>query len=127
MIALDASAVLAFLFRETGHERVAEALPQSCMSTVNLAEVITRFARDGHDARDVLARMTQSPVELVPFLPEDAALAAALAPLTRDHGLSLGDRACLALGMARRIPVYTADRAWRAIGLDVDVEVIRPK
>ena len=126
MIALDASAVLAFLFREPGHDRVAAVISQSCMSTVNLAEVIARFVRDGHDAREVLLRMTESPIDLVPFLSEDAALAATLVLRTRDYGLSLGDRACLALAMARRVPVYTADRAWQSVGLDLVVELIRP-
>lgn len=125
MIALDASALLAMLFAEAGHERVAERLPQSCMSTVNLTEVVSRFTRDGHDAREVMQRLTQSPIELVPFLAEDAALAAALAPIAASAGLSLGDRVCLALGMARRIPVCTADRAWTTIGLDVEIELIR--
>ena len=125
MIVLDASAMLAFLFRETGHERVAPVLSESCMSTVNLAEVITRFSRDGHDAREVLNHINDSPVELVPFLAEDAALAASLAPSVRDLGLSLGDRACLALAMARNVPVYTADRVWRSIDLGLTVELIR--
>lgn len=125
MIALDASAALAFLFGEPGAEVVADRLDDSCMSTVNLAEVIGRFARDGHDPQDVLQRLVDSPIELVPFLAEDAALAAALIPTTRQLGLSLGDRACLALGMARRIPVWTADRAWLSIELGIQLEVIR--
>ncbi len=45
MIALDASALLAFLFREPGHEMVAQKLEESCISSVNLAEVLGRFAR----------------------------------------------------------------------------------
>ncbi len=125
MIALDASAALAYLFREPGADRVAALLDDSCLSTVNLAEVIGRFARDGHDPRDVLQRVVQSPIELVPFLAEDAALAAALIPSTRPLGLSLGDRACLALGMARRIAVCTADRAWLSVELGIEIEVIR--
>ena len=47
MIALDASAFLAFLFREKGYERVGAVLDQACLSTVNLAEVIGRFVQDG--------------------------------------------------------------------------------
>lgn len=125
MIALDASAVLALLFQEPGAARVATLLDQSCMSTVNLAEVIHRFARDGHDPSGVLRRLSRSPIELVPFLAEDAALVAMLARPTRELGLSLGDRACLALGLARRMPVCTADRAWLAVQLGVEIQVIR--
>jgi ribonuclease VapC len=125
VIAFDASAALAFLFGEPGAERVADLLGDSCMSTVNLAEVLGRFVRDGHDPRQVLQRIAESPIELVPFLSEDAALAAALIPATRPLGLGLGDRACLALGLARRIPVCTADRTWLAARLDIEIQVIR--
>ncbi len=125
MIALDASALLAFLFQEPGAEQVAALLDQSCLSTVNLAEVIGRFVRDGHDPQAVLQRLSQSPIELVPFLAEDAALAAMLTAPTRRLGLSLGDRACLALGLARRITVCTADRAWLEAQLPLEIQVIR--
>lgn len=125
MIVLDASALLAFLFCETGHERVASQLDRSCLSAVNLSEVIGRFARDGHDAREVLQRISQAGVRTVPFLAEDAALAAALVPATLPLGLSLGDRACLALAAARKAPALTADRAWASLNIGVSIEVIR--
>lgn len=125
MIALDASALLAFLFAEPGHEQVAAQLDAACVSTVNLAEVASRFACDGHDPREVCRRIAASPVEIVPFLAADAAITAALVPVTRKHGLSLGDRACLALAMARRIPALTADSAWTALRLPVPVQLIR--
>ncbi len=125
MIALDASALLAFLFREPGAERIAAVLDQCCLSTVNLAEVIGRFARDGHNPSEVLQRLSRTSIELVPFLAEDAALTALLMRSTHEFGLSLGDRACLALGLARRIPVYTADRAWHNVQIDVEIAVIR--
>jgi len=125
LTALDASALLAFLFREPGHERVAPHLSRACMSTVNLGEVLTRFARDGHDPALVLARLRESPLELVPFLAEHAALAAALEPRVRHLGLSLGGRACLALALARRVPALTADRAWLALDLGVEIRCIR--
>lgn len=125
MIVLDASALLAFLFGETGHERVASQLDSSCISSVNLSEVIGRFVRDGHDAEEVLKRINQSSVETVPFLAEDAALAAALVPATLPLGLSLGDRACLALALTRKATAWTADRAWASLDIGVGIEVIR--
>jgi PIN domain nuclease of toxin-antitoxin system len=125
VIALDASAVLALLFREHGHQEVATVFGDSCMSTVNLAEVLGRFARDGHDTSLVLRRIVSSPVELVGFDSEDAELAASLLPKTQPHGLSLGDRACLALAMTRSIPAMTADRAWLEVPIDVPIRCIR--
>jgi PIN domain nuclease of toxin-antitoxin system len=125
MIALDASALLAFLFKEKGYERVIGILNQACLSTVNLAEVIGRFVLDGHDAESVLQRLTAAPLEIVPFGQVDAALAASLLPRTRPLGLSLGDRACLALAIARRIPAVTADGSWLKLDLGIKIEVIR--
>ncbi|MGQ0594836.1 MAG: type II toxin-antitoxin system VapC family toxin [Gammaproteobacteria bacterium] len=125
MIALDASALLAFLFREEGAERVGTHLSESCLSAVNLAEVIGRFVRDGHDAHAVLARLAASETELVPFTPEQAAIAAQLIPRTSRLGLSLGDRACLALALSRSIPALTADRDWKKLKLGLSIVVIR--
>lgn len=125
MIVLDASALLAFLFGETGHEQVAAQLDKSCISAVNLSEVIGRFTRDGHDAREVLQQIGRSPIETVPFLAEDAAFAAALVPATAHVGLSLGDRCCLALAAARKAPAWTSDRAWASLDVGVAIEVIR--
>jgi len=125
VIALDASAFLAFLFREKGHERVGAILDKSCLSAVNLAEVVGRFVQDGKDAFTVLERLVAAPLEIVPFGQSDAALAASLLPRTRTLGLSLGDRACLALAMARRIPALTADRTWLKLDLGVKIEVLR--
>ena len=125
MIVLDASALLAFLFREPGHEKVAPFLDNSCLSTVNLAEVLSRFSRDGHDPREVYGRLAESPIELVPFLAADAALAATLAIPARRLGLSLGDRACLALAFARGLPAITADQAWLSLDIGIEVVAIR--
>jgi len=125
MIALDASALLAFLFRERGHERVGEVIETACLSAVNLSEVIGRFVRDGHDARAVLQRLTSTTIEIVPFTTADAALAASLVLQTRALGLSLGDRACLALALARRIPAVTADRTWARLHIGIDIQVVR--
>ena len=125
MITLDASALLAFLFPEAWHERVRAAIEAACLPTVNLSEVIGRFVRDGHAARVVLERLRATTLELVPFTADDAALAASLVPATRPLGLSLGDRACLALALARGIPALTADRTRLRLDIGVHIQVIR--
>ena len=125
MIALDASALLALLFHEKGHDRVADAANDACISAVNLSEVLGRFARDGHDPLAVLTQIEATALEIVPFGTEQAALAAALVPATSAHGLSLGDRACLALAASRGIPALTADRTWAGLDLGVPVRLIR--
>jgi PIN domain nuclease of toxin-antitoxin system len=122
---LDASALLAYLFREPGHERVAAVVDDCCISTVNLSEVLGRFARDGHDPREAARRISAGGIDTVPFIEAHATLAAALLPHTRALGLSLGDRACLALAIDRQVPAVTGDRAWDALDVPVPVVQIR--
>jgi PIN domain nuclease of toxin-antitoxin system len=125
MIALDASALLAAMFREKGHERVTEVLGDCCISTVNLTEVIGRFMRAGFDAGEALREVLALDVEIVPFETSDAMLTASLLPATHQFGLSLGDRACLALAINRGIPAMTADHPWLDVDLPVEVVCIR--
>jgi ribonuclease VapC len=124
-VVLDASALLSVVFEERGYERVLPLLESACVSTVNLAEVFTRIVRDRRPIEDVVARFDRFSVEWVAFSEGHAAQAAELWPLTRGAGLSLGDRACLALAVERSLPVLTADRAWTGLGLPVEVVLIR--
>jgi len=125
VIAFDASALLAYLYREQGWNRVAEFADEACISAVNLSEVLGKFVRDGHDPVEVLRRIEATSLEIVPFGTQQAALAAALVPTTSKHGLSLGDRACLALAASRNIPALTADRAWAGLDIGVAIRLIR--
>ena len=126
-VVLDASALLAYLQDEPGGERVREVLAHSVMSTVNWAEVIGKARDDGVDTRGLREDLASLGLALEPFSADQAEIAGRLKERTRQFGLSLGDRACLALGSARGETVYTADRAWSrlALGVDVDVEAIR--
>jgi ribonuclease VapC len=125
MIALDASALLAFLLRERGHERVGQVLGEACISTVNFSEVLGRFARAGQDVVRIAEKLVATPIELVEFSTQQAVIAAALVLETQAQGLSLGDRACLALARERRILAITADKSWRRLNLGVEIETIR--
>jgi ribonuclease VapC len=111
VIVLDSSALLALLFSESGCERVAELVPRSFMSTVNLTEVLGRLARDGRALEEALDRIEQMGIAWIDFDRELAVGAAALLLPTAPWGLSLGDRACLALARLRNLPAVTADRA----------------
>jgi ribonuclease VapC len=129
---LDASALLALLKGEPGAERVAEALERGAyLSAVNLAEVLSKLADWGEDPAEAQARMAQvgllgAAVEVLPFTGEDALEVARLRALTRAHGLSFGDRACLALARRLGLPALTAERAWAELDLGIPVEVLRP-
>jgi PIN domain nuclease of toxin-antitoxin system len=125
MVALDASADLAFLFREPGHELAANYIDNGCLSTVNLSEIIGRFVRDGYEAELVVEQIMAVNIEFVPFSNHQAMLAASLLPITRPYGLSLADRACLALALERGIPAVTADAIWQELHLDLEIITIR--
>ena len=109
---LDTSAILALLLDETEADQVSTVLPGVLLSTVNLAEVISKFCERGMPADQALLAVTSIGVEIVPFETEQARLCGELHPLTRSLGLSLGDRACLALARLRKFPAITADTAW---------------
>ena len=124
---LDASALLALLRGEPGGVRVAHALTDSAMTTVNFAEVVGHYIRNGgHDA-EVRALLDPLPISLAPFDRELAYQAGVLLSVTRAAGLSLADRACLALARRLDVPALTADQAWQTIAAQagVRVELIR--
>ena len=122
---LDSSALLALLFKEPGGQAVIEHLPGSLMSAVNLSEVISKTVESGMTLEESHRLLSEFPCEMVAFDKELAYLTAGLRAPTRPYGLSLGDRACLALGMKTKWPVVTADRQWDACGLEVKVIQIR--
>lgn len=123
---LDASAILAILDRERGYEMLTlEILSRSLASAVNVAEVQTVLVNRGM-APDDAWRNACSPVrQIVDFTAEQARIAGTLVNQTRPLGLSLGDRACLALGISLRAPIYTADRAWKKLKARVEVRLLR--
>ena len=122
---LDSSAILALLNDEAGADVVAEILPSSVVSTVNLAEVIASLVNKGVSGADAEAALLTLDCKSEPFRREEAHLAGRLRESTRQAGLSLGDRACLALALSLGLPVLTADRAWRNLPLEVEVRLIR--
>ena len=126
MTVLDASALLAYLLGEPGRERVRDALAtEALVGTVNLAEALSKLADGGHDPEDVWDQVGTLPFEVVPL---DDSLALEIAVLRRSTaraGLSLADRACLALGRRLGRTVLTADREWVGLVPGVAVELIR--
>lgn len=115
---LDASAVLAVLNGERGEKKVIPMLAESAISSVNLTEVAAKLLETGMDEDS--ARLAVSVLgigEVVDFTEDLAWKAAKLRPLTKQYGLSLGDRACLALAMKLKVPAITADKEWAKLKL----------
>lgn len=121
----DSSALLAVVFRERGAEAAARALNGAMISAVNAAEVVSRLVDSGTGAAAARAVLLAFGLTIRPF---DAALAidaGLLRAATRALGLSLGDRACMALARRERARVITADRSWAALDIGVEIALIR--
>jgi len=122
----DASALLLLLQQEPGWQELGPRLPQGVMSSVNLSEVAAKLMESGGApgmTREVLDGLS---VEIHDFTAELAYQVAELRGATRHLGLSLGDRACLALGVSLGASILTADRAWLGLDLGVEIELARP-
>ncbi len=122
---LDASAVLALLNQETGHDKVEAVLADSVMSAVNLCEVMGKLIDAGLSEEEAHESLDLLNIEIISFDTDQAHQAAALRPTTKKFGLSLGDRSCLALGLARRHTVVTAEREWAKLRVGIKIELIR--
>lgn len=122
---LDASTVLAWIQSEPGGDVAAEAIPSGIMSAVNVAEVLAKLIGKGWAEVDAVA-LTQGLECAVVAADRAAAMGAGLLHgALRKRGVSLGDCFCLALAQERGLPLLTGDRAWAALGLDIEVNLIR--
>ena len=122
---LDASAILAVYLLEPGAEQVAAAMQTAAVCAVNIEEVLSKLADKSASARVIgIAEATLKGLA-VAYDFDLARRAARLRPITRSLGLSLGDRACLALGARDGLPVLTADKAWAKLAIGVEIRVIR--
>ena len=124
---IDASALLALLLGEPGADRVKAVLDDGLVSLVNLAEVVTHYAKLGAARADIEALLRPLPIRLVSVDAELSFDAGMLRSITIESGLSLGDRYCLALARREGLPALTAERRWPLIAeaAGVVVEVIR--
>ena len=125
-VVLDASALLALLNSEPGGDKLTpQLLSVAASSTVNLAEVQAKLVLRGLDPNDAWDAALTPIREVVDFTADHARLAGTLVAQTRSLGLSLGDRACLALGLTLKAPVYTTDKTWKNLKLGIQIHVIR--
>ncbi|HZK99114.1 MAG TPA: type II toxin-antitoxin system VapC family toxin [Caulobacteraceae bacterium] len=124
---LDASALLALLLKEPGAEKVGAVLDGAVMGVVNLAEVVTHYAKLGADRGDIEAMLRPLPIRLEPVDAELSYMAGMLRPITLPSGLSLGDRYCLALAKRLGVAALTAERRWPDVAgvAGVEIELIR--
>lgn len=126
-VVLDASAVLALLFREPGSDLVESYLEngESMMSAVNVSEVLANQQELQMPYEKTISYLLLMGVQVVDFTADMAVSAAALRSATKPLGLSFGDRACIALGKKEACLILTADRSWKELELGAEVVVIR--
>jgi len=125
-VVLDSSAILAVIHQEPGCEKLpGPLLETAAVSTVNLAEVQSKLVLTGWDPEHAWEDATSTIREIFAFSPEHAKKIGTLVAQTRQAGLSLGDRACLALALELNAPVFTADRSWKSLKLPIPIHVIR--
>ena len=128
---LDASAFLAYLRDEAGAEIVENALIDGCyISIINWVEVLSKVVDLGESPEEIIKRLRdegllENSLEIVACNEQDAITIAKFRPLTKSTGLSLGDRACLALGKRLNLPVLTADKVWTSLSLGITINLIR--
>jgi ribonuclease VapC len=121
----DASAVLAALKSEPFTKVDAQRIVGATISAVNFCEVLSKLRDDGLDEDQTNAAVATLDLDIVAFDAARSRIAAHLRPETRRAGLSLADRVCLALGRRLGCPVVTADRAWAALDIGVEIILIR--
>lgn len=124
-VVIDASALLAVLLEETGRDFVLPSIRGGRFSTVNLSETMSRALDRGHSAERVERIVRRFEILIEPFTATQARRAAELQITSRHLGLSMGDRACLALALERGLPVLTGDRRMAEFDAGIDIRLIR--
>jgi ribonuclease VapC len=122
---LDTSAILAAILQEDGGSQVYEILAPRFVSTVNVVEVRTKLIDKGRSDREIDSALELIDMVEVDFTSAQARFASGLREKTKSAGLSVGDRACLALAAERGAVAMTADKAWKRVELTVRVAFIR--
>lgn len=125
-VVVDASVVIAYLRREPGWESLEGHLASACLiGAVNLTEVIGTL-RDKGIAPEVIDRiLDQLALTVMPYDEPQAREAGELRVASRHLGLSLGDRACLALARVQKLTAITTDSAWGQLDVGIQVQVVR--
>lgn len=126
-IILDASSLICVIGYESGWESVKKLLPKAIMSSVNVAEVAKFLVYERQMEKEKIKTFVETLIyDSVVFDNEQAYITAEILPLTQKFGLSLGDRACLALGIKTGYPIFTADKIWNELKIpEVKIHLIR--
>lgn len=123
---LDASALLAVLNNESGSEMVEKSIREGAViGAVNMSEVIAKLNEIGIPDQEIIKLSNNIGIEVIRFDHNLAYTSGLLRIKTKQYGLSLGDRACLALAKKLGLPCLTADKIWERLDLPIEIQLIR--
>ncbi|MDX1948878.1 MAG: type II toxin-antitoxin system VapC family toxin [Rickettsiales bacterium] len=122
---LDASALIASIYQEKGHDIVDEYLSSAVISVVNLTEVVAYLIKQENNIQEIQGLIKDLNLEIIDFDEVQAFKCAELIKKTSKFGLSLGDRACISLGISKKLPILTADKIWKNLDLEAKIILIR--
>jgi ribonuclease VapC len=124
-VVLDASAIIAVLRGEPGHEYVIPYLAGSLVSTINVAEVLCTARSFGSNPEKDSMALQMMQLKRMAFVEEQARIVASIYSQTSGSSIGIADRACLSLGIMHKLPVLTGDRTWAACDVGVEVRLFR--
>jgi ribonuclease VapC len=122
---LDASALLCLIYGEPGADEVKGYMPDAAITAVNYSEVVTKLQERGASDEEIDAGLATLKIAVLPFDTDHAVSAGKLRKSTRHRGLSLGDRACLAVAMQRSAVAVTTDRNWLEVDVGAKIRAVR--
>lgn len=122
----DTSVIVALLKEEPGYKIVEDALATGAMSSVNLCELVSILARSNIVKEEIDDIITDLVPKIITFDSAIAIETGKLIEYTKQYGLSLGDRACLATAIYYGMPVYTTDKIWQKLDIpELNIILIR--
>ncbi len=122
---IDSSAILALINKESGWEKVADIIENSYLSTVNYSEIIDKLLYYKFTFKEIQQIFDKLKINVINFDRSIALETAKLKKLTKQYGLSLGDRACIATALLNDSDIVTADKIWLKLKLPVKIISIR--
>lgn len=126
-VIFDSSVFITLVTKEYGWEQIQKLVPKAVMSAVNVAEVTRYFIERKGITKDQVSSIINKIIDtVVAFEQDQAYLSAEIVHKTKLYGLSLGDRACISLGLLTGYPIYTADQVWKKLAIpNLNIELIR--
>ncbi|WP_341748898.1 type II toxin-antitoxin system VapC family toxin [Candidatus Tisiphia endosymbiont of Sialis lutaria] len=121
---LDTSAIIALLKKEPGYKILEDVIASSSIASINLSELVSVLTRSNIAENEIDIIVADIVPEIIPFCENIAIKTGKLSRLTKDYGLSLGDRACIATGCYYNMEIYTTDKIWLKVADNITTKII---